>query len=86
MQRMIAVGARISIATFCFAIAACGMHAPQPHRTSSLNPPAAQFCQVGLQSCLSMSPHPARPCLASPERCPAEAKPQLVDVVAVNGR
>jgi hypothetical protein len=85
---MTAREARISIATICVAIGACGTQAPQPHRTSSLNqhPPAAQFCQVGLQSCLSVNPQPARPCLISAERCAGKAIPDLIDDFAGNPR
>jgi hypothetical protein len=87
MEGMTVRVARISIATFCVAIAACGSEAPQTHRTSSLNryPPVAQFCQVGIQSCLSVNPRPARPCLASAERCTTEARVQLIDAIAGNG-
>jgi len=88
MQRMTARGARISVATFCVAIAGCGTESPQPHPPSSLNQrlPPAQFCLVGLQSCLSMTPHPGRPCLASVERCAGEVRPELIEGVARNGR
>lgn len=88
MHRMTARGGRISIATFCVAIAACGTESPQPHGAPRLNQhlPAAQFCLVGLRSCLSMNPNPGRPCLASAERCVGEARPELIDGIAGGGR
>jgi hypothetical protein len=82
MQRMIAKAARISIATFCVALAACGTEGPAAHRTATLNryPPAAEWCQVGIRSCMTLNPEPPRPCLASEERCAGQPTVQLADV------
>jgi hypothetical protein len=87
MQRMIAKAARtkaarISIATCCVALAACGTEGPPAQRTATLNryPPAAEWCQVGIQSCMTLNPEPPRTCLASGERCGGQPTVQLVDV------
>jgi hypothetical protein len=78
--------AAIATALFWITLAACTTHLPTAYRTynSDYQVPYARACLVDGQSCLSMSPEPAQPCLTTSDRCAMNGSVQSLELSTDN--
>jgi hypothetical protein len=78
--------AAIATALSWIALVACTTHLPTAYRTytSDYKVPYARACFVDGQSCLSMSPEPAQPCLATSDRCAVNGSVQSLELSGNN--
>ena len=71
----------IGTALFWITLVACTTHLPTAYRlyTPDYKVPYVRACLVDGQSCLSMSPEPARPCLTTSDRCAVNGSVQSLE-------
>jgi hypothetical protein len=74
----------ISTTLIGMTLIACTTHLPTAYRTypADYKVPDARACFVDGQSCLSMSPEPAQPCLTTSDHCTRNGSVQSLELSA----
>jgi|HubBroStandDraft_1064217.scaffolds.fasta_scaffold1383512_1 hypothetical protein len=82
MRGIFVAKAAIATALFGMTLVACTTHLPTAYRaySSDYKVRYARACFVDGQSCLSMSPEPAQPCLTTSDRCAQNGSVQSLEL------